>query len=183
MADTNEKALTLRAEFAARAVACVDYIARLTESPIELAMLWAFAAELDRVHIEAEGIFGVAGMPGQTRVNEGLSGATEDGYYAAALAPQVDVDVGGKRYRLDFGLRLVDTHEDRPAIFVAVECDGHDFHERTREQAARDRARDRDLQSIGWIVARFTGSEIFRDPRECARAALKLGPNATARRG
>jgi very-short-patch-repair endonuclease len=51
---------------------------------------------------------------------------------------------------------------------VVVECDGHDFHERTKEQAAHDRQRDRWMQSQGWTVMRFTGSEIFKSPRRCA---------------
>jgi len=50
---------------------------------------------------------------------------------------------------------------------LAVECDGHDFHERTKEQAARDRSRDRALQTGGYTVMRFTGSEIHRDPLKC----------------
>lgn len=51
---------------------------------------------------------------------------------------------------------------------VVVECDGHAFHERTPEQAARDRTRDRDLQVDGHFAYRFTGSEIVRDPFKCA---------------
>ena len=52
---------------------------------------------------------------------------------------------------------------------LAVECDGHDFHERTKAQAARDRSRDRRLQDAGIAVYRFTGSEIYRDAFACAR--------------
>lgn len=66
-------------------------------------------------------------------------------------------------YRLDF--MLEDLEYD---VKVAIECDGHDFHERTKEQAARDRARDRELQSRGYLVLRFTGSELYRDPWKCA---------------
>lgn len=51
---------------------------------------------------------------------------------------------------------------------LIVECDGHDFHERTKEQAAKDRARDRWAQSNGYEVFRFTGSELWRDPLGCA---------------
>lgn len=55
--------------------------------------------------------------------------------------------------------------------WVAVECDGHDFHERTKEQAARDRSIDRKLQADGFVVMRFTGSELFRDPLKCVKEA------------
>jgi hypothetical protein len=51
---------------------------------------------------------------------------------------------------------------------VLVECDGHDFHERTKDQAARDKKRDRNLATAGWTTLRFTGSEIYADPLKCA---------------
>jgi len=54
-----------------------------------------------------------------------------------------------------------------------IECDGHEFHERTKEQAARDRSRDRAAQAAGHMMLRYTGSEIYRDPLGCARAALR----------
>lgn len=56
---------------------------------------------------------------------------------------------------------------------MVVECDGHDYHERTKEQAASDKSRDRRLQAAGWLVFRFTGSEIFRDARACADEVLR----------
>lgn len=56
---------------------------------------------------------------------------------------------------------------------LAVECDGHNFHERTKEQAARDRARDRNLQMRGIEVFRFTGSELWRDPWGCAGQVIE----------
>jgi hypothetical protein len=55
---------------------------------------------------------------------------------------------------------------------LIVECDGHDFHERTKEQAAKDRARDREAQLSGIEVFRFTGSELWRDPLGCAEQVI-----------
>jgi hypothetical protein len=43
---------------------------------------------------------------------------------------------------------------------LVIECDGHDFHDRTKQQAAYDRARDRELLAMGILTIRFTGSEI-----------------------
>jgi very-short-patch-repair endonuclease len=57
---------------------------------------------------------------------------------------------------------------------MVVELDGHDYHERTPEQARRDRARDRRMMALGWIVVRFTGREIHEDARACAEEALQL---------
>lgn len=72
-------------------------------------------------------------------------------------------------YRLDFLI------VDRTRIAcgeagdrLAIECDGHDYHERTKEQARRDRRRDRALARDGLATLRFTGSEIFADPIGCA---------------
>jgi len=56
---------------------------------------------------------------------------------------------------------------------VIVECDGHDFHERTKEQAARDRSRDRRASLSGATVLRFTGSEIWNDPLGCAEQVMR----------
>jgi very-short-patch-repair endonuclease len=69
-------------------------------------------------------------------------------------------------YRLDFAIRVRNAYG--AYHFFAVECDGHDFHEKTKRQAAHDRRRDRFLQSSGYRVYRFTGSEIYADPKKCA---------------
>lgn len=55
---------------------------------------------------------------------------------------------------------------------AVVECDGHDFHERTKEQAARDRSRDRRLQAEGYRIFRFTGAELWRDPMACVKEVV-----------
>lgn len=69
-------------------------------------------------------------------------------------------------YRIDFAMRIT-RPEDLSKQYVFIECDGHDFHERTKEQAARDRKRDREIQTAGFPLLRFTGSEIYRDPTAC----------------
>ena len=68
-------------------------------------------------------------------------------------------------YRLDF--LLVHVTPKGAKTFVAVECDGHDFHEKTKKQAAHDKMRDRFLTARGIKVLRFTGSEIYNDPMGC----------------
>jgi very-short-patch-repair endonuclease len=61
---------------------------------------------------------------------------------------------------------------------LVVECDGHDFHERTKEQAAKDRSRDREMQGAGYTVFRFTGAEIYRDPVKCAQQVVAWADKA-----
>lgn len=88
--------------------------------------------------------------------------------------PQHKTIACGKQYRIDFAIvypklpaevihTLYHLGGDHlyPCVRFAVEVDGHDFHERTKEQARRDRQRDRDLTAEGWIVLRYTASEIY----------------------
>lgn len=127
-----------------------------TGSPIEDmlagALLW--------VHTGAAGFPCVDFWDGPSGQVEAFGSLPGDGL-AYWLTPQAQVG----KYRVDFLLWI-----QRGDKFggVVVECDGHAFHERTKEQAARDKSRDRDLLSAGYPVMRFTGSEIYRDPRACA---------------
>lgn len=79
------------------------------------------------------------------------------------VKPQVQLPFG----RVDFVVwaEEIATRQYRRLI---VECDGHDYHERTKEQAAKDRSRDREAVLAGYDVFRFTGSELWRDPWGCA---------------
>lgn len=90
--------------------------------------------------------------------------AETHGFY---LLPQHKVGA----YRLDFGVCIYD---ESGLVRVAVECDGHDFHERTKRQAAHDKARDRFLLEQGWPVMRFTGSEIHKNAPACANQVVKF---------
>lgn len=71
------------------------------------------------------------------------------------------------KYRVDFVVAYT-PDEKWPVTLIVVECDGHEFHEKTKEQAARDKARDRYLTTNGYKVLRFTGSEIYHDAKKCA---------------
>lgn len=81
----------------------------------------------------------------------------------------IDTQVSIDKYVVDF---LV-THQGINRS-VVVECDGHDFHEKTKEQAAHDKKRDRELVLLGYTTLRFTGSEIHRDPWECATTVANV---------
>jgi very-short-patch-repair endonuclease len=48
------------------------------------------------------------------------------------------------------------------------------FHERTKQQAAQDRARERTIVRHGYIIHRFTGSEVYRNPRKCVEEVIQL---------
>jgi len=70
------------------------------------------------------------------------------------------------QYRVDLFFEAPQPNSCRGLI---VECDGHDFHEKTKDQARRDKQRDRWFVSNGYQVLRFTGSEIWANPFECAK--------------
>jgi hypothetical protein len=82
--------------------------------------------------------------------------------HAAVTQPTL-VLTDGRRIRPDVAFVLGPEH----ATKVIVELDGHDFHERTPEQAQKDKSRDRVLQTMGWHVMRFTGREVLRNPHQC----------------
>lgn len=84
-------------------------------------------------------------------------------------------------YRVDFFLVL--NGGDGSGATLVVECDGHAFHEKTKEQARRDKRRDRELAAAGTQVVRYTGSEINADPYGCARETLSLLRSLYRKRG
>lgn len=69
------------------------------------------------------------------------------------------------KYKADF---LVWFKLGRHVGGVAVECDGHAFHEKSKEQASRDKERDRFFLKAGFPVMRFSGSDIYKDAVACA---------------
>lgn len=94
-------------------------------------------------------------------------------YVASGVPERMKIEIQSQvvigEYRVDF---LLLTPNGRN--LCVIECDGHDFHERTKEQAARDKSRDRDLLMAGLPVLRYTGSEVYQRPFECALTAYQF---------
>ena len=57
-------------------------------------------------------------------------------------------------------LTLPDFYVETEDKKICIYTDGHTYHERTEYQAVRDRSIDRELQNLGYIVLRYTTSEI-----------------------
>lgn len=99
-------------------------------------------------------------------------------------SPQLTVDCAGRTYRLDFCIQpdpdlLFDAQKAGISIpAIAVELDGHDWHERTKEQVIDRNRRDRDLQAAGWKVFHFSGTELLRDPVACVEQVLGFASGA-----
>lgn len=87
------------------------------------------------------------------------------------IDPQYEIECFGKKYRVDFYITAMRNDKLKCVI---VECDGYDFHEKTKEQATRDKQRDRFLTKAGYTVIRFTGSEIWDNPQKCVREIIDI---------
>jgi uncharacterized protein DUF559 len=94
------------------------------------------------------------------------------------LETQQHVEMDGMRYRLDFVIGLESPQPERLAAaglswpLIAVEVDGHAFHEKTPEQVAYRNQRDRLLQQFGWVVLHYSWSEMTTRPEQCLREVL-----------
>lgn len=88
-----------------------------------------------------------------------------DERFGVRLIPQKHIETEKGKYKVDFNISPLDSSD--PYINVAIEIDGHDFHEKTKQQVAKDKKRDRSLIRAGLTVLRFSGSEVFYSPRSC----------------
>lgn len=118
-----------------------------TESPIESALLTAM--------VEA------------AHANGYRVGKTPRGSGTIAIRPQQRVGA----YRADF---VVAYRFYGAEIDLVIEADGHEFHERTKHQAARDKKRDRFMTAQGYRLLRFTGAEIHASASRCAADAIGM---------
>jgi very-short-patch-repair endonuclease len=78
----------------------------------------------------------------------------------------------GKTYRLDF--YFVVLYKNQETKYYGIECDGYEFHQKTKEQVEYDNQRQRDLQNEGIEIIRFSGSEIWKSPLKCAKEVQKI---------
>lgn len=136
----------------------------LTESPIERQLFDAMLTNLEEdetAHIRVI----AANELAWTHCADHLG----DSYGIYTFWPQREIGP----FRVDFLASFIydETGEIRKLI---IEADGHDFHEKTKEQARHDKERDRMLLAAGYTTCRFTGSEIYNRPEECAEDALHL---------
>ena len=121
----------------------------LAESPLESRLLAAFFSTGAFEPVAASA--GV--LLGHSRTNGALFG-------------QLTVKAAQRHHRLDYAVVA-----PRRDVFIAIEVDGG--HHYQREQAQRDRKRDRDLAGRGWTPIRFTGGEVFRDAEDCVREVVE----------
>ena len=95
------------------------------------------------------------------------------------LFPQACIHVNENTYFADF---LIDAVSTEGFMFehdykLVIECDGHEFHEKTKEQVERRNNRDLDLKSAGYDVLHFSGSQIYKNPMKCADETFRYIKN------
>ena len=100
--------------------------------------------------------------------------AGADDRCGARIIPQKQVTLDGRELPIDFVVESTDGTKK-----LAIEFGEHDFHEETRQQAVRDRQRERTLGRPGYSMFRFTGLEVYRDPRSCVEEVVSaFGPTS-----
>lgn len=153
---------TLSAALLSNATGALNAAVEYVDSPIEEAMMLALCTV---------GLYSYYGVKINGTYTEHLGAYSESAPYVLIITPQFKVG----RYRTDFMVTARNRWGDGDAYIdgsLLIECDGHDFHEKTKDQAKRDKKRNRDLQSAGFEVHHFAGSEIWADPIACAREAI-----------
>lgn len=105
----------------------------------------------------------ISESPIETKLLKELINYTNE--HSFYLDTQKDFSINGRGYRVDIYIEFTDSNNKKHKI--VVECDGHEYHEKTKEQAQRDKQRDRDFLSQGILTLRFTGSEIWKNPKKC----------------
>lgn len=131
-----------------------------SESPLELLFwLWFGALDLANAH----------GAPG-------------DLIY---LSTQEPVQLQGENFRIDFVIHVTEFAWSRAVEagvmklpLIAVEVDGHAFHERTPAQVAHRDRRDRLLQQAGWTVFHYSWTEFTKTPEHCIQEVYDFASNA-----
>lgn len=79
--------------------------------------------------------------------------------------------LSNRAFRVDF--HFLCRIAPRGIMSAVIECDGHEFHG-TKEQVAKDLARDRALTALGHLVVRFSGTEIHKDAHRCAQEVRNI---------
>lgn len=128
-----------------------DFGCNECESPIEKMFYFAYQLYLD-------------GFVGDDRVLYGI-------------IPQYEISVDGKNYRADFVFDtqecIIEDADYKNDFKLVIECDGHDFHEKTKEQVQKRNERDFDLKRAGYDVIHYSGSQIFKNSMKCAKEVFE----------
>lgn len=161
--------------FGDKAKYLIEQVAKLAESPIEKAMLCALVVaaheSVESVQVSTEvGILGDSPCEAGTLLIEPQKELC--GYRVDVLLTYV-ADVPDFEHPVNAPDGLETPGCKTGAVRLVVECDGHDFHEKTKQQVSGDKRRDRELKMAGYEVFRYSGSDIWKDPLRHAREVIE----------
>lgn len=91
------------------------------------------------------------------------------------IETQTLIECNGKNYYADFTIcydEMLNWYLKEDFNLI-IECDGYDFHQKTKEQVDYDNKREYDLKAEGWDIIRFSGREIYNNPMQCVERILK----------
>lgn len=103
----------------------------------------------------------------------------EKNYSNIHYVQQQKINANNKTYYADFAFYVYDEDSDNyyeplnDQKLLVIECDGHDFHEKTKEQVKKGNERDFNIKSIGYDILHFSGNQIYSEPFECANKILE----------
>ena len=91
------------------------------------------------------------------------------------VEPQTEIECkNGKKYRADFTIFYDEICNPllKEDFLLDIECDGYEFHQKTKKQVKNDNQREYDLKMEGYEILRFSGTQIFENPERCAADIL-----------
>lgn len=88
---------------------------------------------------------------------------------------QVEITTDEKKYYADFGIFGDGFTNDfiKEDFKLIIECDGYEFHQKTKKQVEYDNKREYDIKMLGYDILRFSGTEIYNDVDSCVNKILK----------
>lgn len=91
------------------------------------------------------------------------------------IQPQYDLEYKNKKYIADFVIEYdeITNNNLKEEFKLIIECDGYEFHQKTKKQVEYDNKREYDLKMMGYQILRFSGSEIYNNPKECVKKVFK----------
>lgn len=152
---------------ASETLANMRQLESMVESPIEALFLIAFwrACGCRNLHVA-----------------DNNGGAVWSGEPSDPFGVEIQTQARVGPYRADVLVTLKhSTRKEERYRPIAVELDGHDFHEKTKAQAAHDKKRDRFFAAQEITLLRFTGSEVTKSAEACANeVCLLMGQRVAA---
>ena len=95
------------------------------------------------------------------------------------IIPQKKISVENKNYFADFVIEEFTVLNSNTSVSkytlpkpLIIEVDGYDYH-KTKQQISNDYNREIDLKTQGYDIIRFTGTQVYNNPKSCIEQIYK----------